>query len=147
MTLNPNALSRAVAHARAGGDFAGVIEAIPYFGFLGLRVSSENGVLRAILPAQDKHIGNPALPALHGGVVGALLEAVAVLQLLATDTVHVAKTINVTVDFLRSAKLAETYAQATIVRRGRRVANLRMEAWQDDPARPVAAAHGHFLLT
>jgi uncharacterized protein (TIGR00369 family) len=147
MTANPGVLAEAVARARASGDFSAVIDAIPYFGFLGLRVSLENGVLRTILPPQAKHIGNPVLPALHGGVVGALLEATAVLQLLANETVHVAKTINVTVDFLRSAKVAETYAQATIVRRGRRVANVRMEAWQDDPARPVAAAHGHFLLT
>lgn len=147
MTDATTPLGAAVSLARASGDFSAVIDAIPYFGFLGIRVAVEGDSLKVILPAQNKHIGNPILPALHGGVVGALLEASAVLQLLSHDTVHVAKTVNVTVDFLRSAKVVETYARATVIRRGRRVANVRMEAWQDDPAKPVAAAHGHFLLT
>jgi uncharacterized protein (TIGR00369 family) len=147
MSENSGPLGEAVARARENGDFSPVVGAIPYFGFLGLQVVNEGGQLTVLLPAQDKHIGNPTLPALHGGVLGALLEATAILQLLASDTVHVAKTIDVTVDFLRSAKLAETRARATVVRRGRRVANLRVEAWQDDPARPVAAARGNFLLT
>jgi uncharacterized protein (TIGR00369 family) len=147
MSANLPSLADAVARARASGDFTPVIGAIPYFGFLGLQVVNEGGALTVLLPPQDKHVGNPMLPALHGGVIGALLEATAILQLLANDTVHVAKTINVTVDFLRSAKLAETRAQAIVVRRGRRVANLRIEAWQEDAARPVAAARGHFLLT
>jgi uncharacterized protein (TIGR00369 family) len=147
MSAMPDSLGEAVARARQSGDFSAVVDAIPYFGFLGLQVHNEGGQLTVLLPAQDKHVGNPTLPALHGGVLGALLEAAAILQLLANDTVHVAKTIDVTVDFLRSAKLAETRARATIVRRGRRVANLRVEAWQEDPARPVAAARGNFLLT
>jgi acyl-coenzyme A thioesterase PaaI-like protein len=50
------------------------------------------------------------------------------------------------VDYLRPARLAETSAQGVITRHGRRVANVRVEAWQESPSRPVAAAHAHFLL-
>jgi acyl-coenzyme A thioesterase PaaI-like protein len=37
-------------------------------------------------------------------------------------------------------------ARGTVVKQGRRVANVRVEAWQGDPDRPVAAAHAHFIL-
>jgi hypothetical protein len=30
---------------------------------------------------------------------------------------------------------------------GRRIANVQVEAWQDARAAPIAALHGHFLLT
>jgi acyl-coenzyme A thioesterase PaaI-like protein len=40
----------------------------------------------------------------------------------------------------------DTYGRAEITKQGRRVATVRAEAWQDDRSRPIAAAHGHFLL-
>ena len=39
------------------------------------------------MPFQDKLVGNPMLPALHGGVVGALMELTALTQ-LATQPIH-----------------------------------------------------------
>jgi acyl-coenzyme A thioesterase PaaI-like protein len=47
---------------------------------------------------------------------------------------------------LRSGRAVDTFAAGRVTKQGRRVANVRVEAWQDDPARPIAAAHGHFLL-
>jgi uncharacterized protein (TIGR00369 family) len=138
--------SEAVALARKSGDFAPVVQAMPIFRFLGLEVVNEAGVLTVLLAPQDKHVGNAALQVLHGGVLGALLEATAILHLIAADAVGTPKTVDVTVDFLRSAKLIETRAQATVVRRGRRVANLRVQAWQEDVSRPVATARANFLL-
>ena len=62
------------------------------------------------------------------------------------ETVVLPKTITFTVDYLRSARAADTFASAVITRQGRRVSTVRVEAWQDDRARPVAAGHGHFLV-
>ncbi|WP_290818359.1 PaaI family thioesterase [Ferrovibrio sp.] len=85
---------------------------------------------------------------MHGGVVGALLESAAIVQLIwSADADRIPKIIDLQVDYLRSARPVETFARAIITKHGRRVANVRAEAWQDDPARPVAAAHAHFLLT
>jgi acyl-coenzyme A thioesterase PaaI-like protein len=39
-----------------------------------------------------------------------------------------------------------TKAVATIVKHGRRIANVRVVAWQDDPEKPVAAGIGNFLV-
>ena len=47
---------------------------------------------------------------------------------------------------LRSGKPMDTYGRAEITKQGRRVATVRAEAWQEDRSRPIAAAHGHFLL-
>ena len=141
-------LEDAIAEAKRTGDYQGMVDAIPYNAFLGLHLKrTEDGPL-CVLPADPKLIGNPLLPALHGGVVGALLESAALMQLMwAHETVHVPKTINLTVDYLRSAKPVETFAQGALTRHGRRIANVRVEAWQDDRDRPVATALAHFLLT
>jgi len=91
--------------------------------------------------------GHRALGVLHGGTLGALLESTAILELLRQGaTEHVPKVISLTVDFLRSSRLEDTYAQAFITRQGRRVANVRVEAWQEDRSRLVASAHVLLLL-
>jgi acyl-coenzyme A thioesterase PaaI-like protein len=33
-----------------------------------------------------------------------------------------------------------------VTKHGRRVCNVRAEAWQEDRARPIATLHGHFLV-
>lgn len=143
----PSALSAAVAAARGGGDPMRLVEAIPYLEFLGLKIIVDTEGLICHLPPSPKLIGNPLLPALHGGVVGALLEAAAILQLMWSSQLgHVPRIVDLSVDYLRSAQLIDTYAVATVSRQGRRVANVGVKAWQDDRAKPVAAAHAHFLL-
>jgi acyl-coenzyme A thioesterase PaaI-like protein len=54
--------------------------------------------------------------------------------------------INFSVNYLRSVGPRETRARAEIVKHGRRIANVRVIAWQDDPAKPVAAGVGNFLV-
>jgi acyl-coenzyme A thioesterase PaaI-like protein len=95
----------------------------------------------------DHLIGNPALPALHGGTLGALLESAAIFELLCrSETVVLPKTITLTVDYLRSGAPVDTHARGVVTRQGRRVANVRMEAWQADRHKPVATAHAVFLV-
>ena len=137
-----------VAAAKAAGDPAGLAEAIPYARFLGLTVTLDDRGLLCRLEGDRRIIGNPTLPAIHGGVIGALLESSAILHLLwERGGADVPKTINVSIDFLRSGRVRDTFARGVITKQGRRIANVRAEAWQDDPTKPIAAAHGHFLLT
>lgn len=140
-------ITDAVAAARATGDYQSVIDNIPYMKFLGLTVSAdENGPI-VTMPGSEHIIGNPVLPAIHGGVVGAMLESTAIMHLIwAQESRQVPKIVNLTIDYLRSARVVDTHAQATITKHGRRIANIRIEAWQADRAKPVAAAHAHFLL-
>lgn len=120
---------------------------IPYARFLGVRGELKGDELTLVLPFSHHLIGNPVLPALHGGVVGALMELTALIQLgIDSDLSGFAKTIDINVDYLRSGKPVDTYARAQLHRVGRRVANVRVEAWQAERLEPIAALRGHFLL-
>jgi uncharacterized protein (TIGR00369 family) len=134
--------------AREANDPTPIVEALPYARFLGISAREQDGALLATLAYSETNVGNPALPALHGGVVGAFLENTAILQLLwALESVHVPKTITITVDYLRSAAAVETYARATVTKLGARVANVRALAWQADESKPIVGANANFLVT
>lgn len=146
VSLAPGLLD-VVAEAKRSKNFAPLADYVPYARFLGLTLREDGDGLLGVLARDLKLVGNPTLPALHGGVVGALLESVALFELMwSGDATRLPKTISITIDYLRSAKPVETFARARVAKQGRRIANVRVEAWQDDPTRPVAAAHGHFLL-
>ena len=123
-----------------------LVERIPYARFIGLRTERDEEGLVCVLPFKEAIVGNAALPAVHGGVVGALLEMTALLALIEEGDERTAKSINFSTDYLRSAGPHETRARAEIVKLGRRIANVRVIAWQDDPERPVAAGIGNFRL-
>lgn len=137
----------ALSELRETGRFERVLAAIPYARLLGLSVDVVDGDPITTMRASQSLIGNPILPAIHGGTVGALLESAAIFKLIwEIRSIAVPKTINITVDYLRSARVVDTHARATITKHGRRVANVQVRAWQADEAKPVAAAHAHFLL-
>lgn len=128
-------------------DLVAMAQAIPAARFFGLSVElDETGVLTRLAFAPHI-IGNPTLPALHGGALGTLLESAAVFALLASmPNPRIPKPISVTIEYLRSARPVDTLARGEVSHHGRRVATVRVHAWQDDPAKPVAAANAHFLL-
>jgi uncharacterized protein (TIGR00369 family) len=136
-----------LAQARASGDYQALFEAVPYSKFLGLTAKLEGTELITTMTYAPHLIGNPTLPALHGGTLGALLESAAIFELLVrAETIVLPKTITLTVDYLRSGKPIDTHAHATVTRQGRRVTNVRVEAWQDSRSAPVATANAIFLV-
>ncbi|MBC7740070.1 MAG: PaaI family thioesterase [Candidatus Saccharibacteria bacterium] len=133
---------------------------IPYLQFLGIQFDRRGDELTAILPFDDMLIGNPRLPALHGGATAAFLETTAIIELAwstlwedmeagradRTTFPPLPKTIDFTVDYLRSGLPRDAYARARVNRSGRRYASVHVEAWQDNRARPFAMATAHFLM-
>ena len=120
---------------------------IPYARMLDVRLEHTAEGLVCVMPFRNDIVGNVVLPAVHGGVVGAFLELTALLQLLEiVGGERVARPINFSIDYLRSAGPRDVRGRAEIVKHGRRIANVRVLAWQDDPAKPVAAGIGNFLL-
>jgi uncharacterized protein (TIGR00369 family) len=130
-----------------------VLARMPYARFLGLRAELAGDEMTAILPYSLHLIGNPTLPALHGGVIGAFMELTALAQLSIArypnghGLARQPRPIDVTVEYLRSGRPVDTFARAQIKRLGRRVANVQVEAWQEARGRPIAALHGHFHVT
>ncbi len=148
---------------RRDAALRGLVEGIPYAGFLGLRFDRRGDELTAVLPYGDALIGNPLLPALHGGAVAAFLELAAVVELswailwegmeAGTGTAaggvglsRLPKTIDFSVDYLRTGLPRDAYARARVNRSGRRYASVHVEAWQDNRSRLFAQATGHFLM-
>ena len=124
-----------------------VIDAIPYARFLGVEVERVDGSLECVLPFRQAIVGNAALPAIHGGVIGAFLELTALLRLIdESGTDRVPKPINFAIDYLRSAGPQTLRARADIFKLGRRIAVVHVVAWQDDRDKPVASGNGKFLL-
>jgi len=142
-----------------------LVAGVPYIQFMGVEFDRRGDELTAVLPFRDDHIGNPFLPALHGGVTAGFLEITAIIGLGwsilweeiesgAIDPEEIArrpvprlpKTIDLTVDYLRSGLPRDAYARARITRSGRRYASVQVGAWQDNRDRPFAQAMGHFLV-
>lgn len=124
---------------------------IPYARFLGVRWSPERGRRELVLPFRQELVGNPLLPAIHGGVLGAFLELTATVCLLdamrvATPSGRLPKPINFSIDYLRTAGPRDTFARAEIFKLGRRVANVHVVAYQIDAHKPVASGNGKFLV-
>ncbi|WP_417809458.1 PaaI family thioesterase [Thioclava sp.] len=150
---------------RRDGALRALVDGVPYARFLGIQFDRRGDELTAILPFDDKLIGNPMLPALHGGATSAFLEVTAIIELswaflwedieagrIDLDQLdpmslpRLPKTIDFTVDFLRSGLPRDAYARARVNRSGRRYASVHVEAWQDNRTKLFAQATGHFLM-
>ena len=124
-----------------------LLDRVPYARFLGLATGQQGETLTVTMPFADRLIGNPMLPALHGGSTAALLELTAVAQVALTwPRLRLPRPINVTVAYLRSGRPVDVHARARISKAGRRVAHVLAEAWQEDEAQPIASLTAHFLV-
>ena len=123
------------------------LEAMPYAGLLGISGDVEAGELITRMPVREDLVGNTWLPAIHGGAIGAFLELTALISLrLRMESGRAPLTIGVTVEYLRPGRPKETFAQARFMRMGRNIANLHVEAWQDESHTPIALLQGRFLV-
>jgi uncharacterized protein (TIGR00369 family) len=128
----------------APDDPTGPFANSPFARCLGIRIG-EDGIL--VMPFSPKIIGNPILPAIHGGMTGAFLETTAIVGVTRElGAPALPKPIGLTINYLRSGRALDSYARVSIVKQGRRVVAFEAQAWQDDPTKPIASAFGHFML-
>ena len=124
------------------------LQRVPYVRFLGMRVELAGDEMTTVLPFAQHLIGNPTIPALHGGVIGAFLEMTALAQLsIAQPARRVPKTIDVTIEYLRpAAPRTGITCEAFGYKTTRSVGFVRAEAWDVDRADLVATAQAAFML-
>ena len=116
----------------------------PFARCLGIRLGDDDTL---VMPFSPRIIGNPMLPAIHGGMTGAFLETTAIVGVTRELGVRAPpKPIGLTINYLRSGRALDSYARVTIVKQGLRIVAFEAKAWQDDPAKPIASAFGHFML-
>ena len=119
----------------------------PYAQFLGISTRRADGELQFVMPFADVVLGRPGY--LHGGAIAGLLEFAAIgaiFEEIGSPEGVTVKPINVTVNFMRGGTNHDTFATATVTRLGSRVANVEAHAWQQDRAKPIAAAQMNVLL-
>lgn len=154
-----------VIKQRRDATLRALVSGVPYIRFLGIEFERRGDELTGVLPFDQKLIGNPMLPAIHGGVTAAFLEVTAIITLswhylwedVESGAIDVEwleesglprlpRTIDISTDYLRSGLPRDAYARARINRFGRRYASVHVEAWQDKRDRLFAQATGHFRM-
>jgi uncharacterized protein (TIGR00369 family) len=133
--------------SEAADRIVAAVRDLPYAKFLGVEVIFNGDEMTAVLAFADHLIGNPVLPAIHGGVLGAFMEITAIAQLsVLQPSLRLPRTIDISMEYLRSGRPLTTYARAQVRKAGRRVANVHVEAWQEQRDAPIAFLRGHFLV-
>ena len=141
----PNAAAAPALDAEAGAAITRLFEQdLRFQRLLGLRVHTlQSDQVACTLDMRDDLIGHAAQQRLHGGVVCAALDSVAGLAIMVALAVRHADeplgkrllrfakmgTIDLRVDFLRTATGPAFHATANVLRLGSRVASTRMELY------------------
>lgn len=143
----PRDVRQRLNEAHAIGNYEPLLALIPYAGLIGIECMREGDDLLFRLPANPDNIGNPLLPAIHGGVLAGFMELSAALYLLIySESASIPKIIDFSIDYLRAGHYRDTFARCQLWRQGRRVTNVAIAAWQADPASPIATARAHFKI-
>ncbi len=155
---------RFVEEQRTHAQLAALLASLPYAKAIGLGLcaleeppTAETELLpdhavRYEMAAMPDNIGNPLLPAVHGGVLAAAMETAATLEVLrrysdAGQEARLPKLIDFSIDYLATARGdSTTRIECEVIRAGRRMVNVRASAWQRSLGRLVASARMHFVL-
>jgi uncharacterized protein (TIGR00369 family) len=116
----------------------------PIAKWMGLLVNGEEDAAFR-LTFGEVHIGNPAIRALHGGVIASFLEFAMQADLFASTGAEIS-TVNISIDYLTSSKPEDMVGRVKLLRQGRRVAFMEASGWQSDETRLVAVARSCFKL-
>ena len=120
----------------------------PYADLLGATLEWEAGAPVLVMSFGDAVLGRPGF--VHGGALAGLMELAAIAALrhaLEADGGGRIKPVGVTVDFMRGGREKPTRAAGIVTRLGTRVANVDAVAWQDERAKPIAAARMNYLIS
>jgi len=140
-------MTELVNKTQSEGGWDDLMDKIPYAKFIGLSAFSMGDEIVFKMDPLPSNMGNPVLPALHGGVIAGFMETAATLNMMMRlDVIQVPKIIDLAVDYLRSGAMKETYAACILNRQGRRVASVQVLVWQKNRENPIASARVHFLL-
>ncbi|MEC8213299.1 MAG: PaaI family thioesterase [Pseudomonadota bacterium] len=133
--------------SREIGSPQAIIDVIPYGKFIGVEASVIENEIQYTMDRKKTNIGNPSLPAIHGGVIGGFLElASAIESIYVLEINAVPKVVDFSIDYLRPGRYKKMYASCTVMRQGRKLINVSSNAWQENKKIPVATARCHFLV-
>ena len=136
-----------IKQAREAQQIDKLIDQVPYAVLIGMQAWYVGDSLLFKLPANENNIGNPTLPAIHGGCIGGFMELAACFHVFASiDCERIPKVIDFSLDYLRPGRFRDSFSRCHVVRQGRNVVNVSITAWQSSEQEPIATARAHFLL-
>ncbi|MBI2897501.1 MAG: hotdog fold thioesterase [Deltaproteobacteria bacterium] len=118
---------------------------IPFNRFLGFELTDlKPGFARMEVPFRDEFIGDPVRPALHGGVISALIDtcggAACWTEIEPADRVS---TVDLRVDYLRPGRKHRLVAEGRVIRIGNHVGVVDLTAFHSDsPSDLIACGKG-----
>ena len=143
-----DAVNVVLESARKDASPQQILDFIPYSSFIGAQAKMDGVQVLYWLEKRASNIGNPSLPAIHGGVIGGFLELSAAIEILYTlDVGAVPKVVDFSLDYLRPGRYKTIYASCTVLRQGKKLVNVTASAWQDSPDKLIATARCHFLVS
>lgn len=132
---------------RQTNNYDALVREVPYAETIGVRCFCAGDEVTFHLPAKESNIGNPTLPAIHGGVLGGFVEHSAILTvIMRMEEPRFPKIIDLSIDYLSAGHYRDSYAECHILRMGRRLANVAVTVWQTKKSEPVCTARAHLLL-
>ncbi|GAA0392606.1 PaaI family thioesterase [Brevundimonas terrae] len=124
-----------------------LLDHLPYARFLKLKTDVYGDEVTVVMPFSEHLIGNPMIPALHGGSTAALLELAAMAKVSHDyPRLRLPRPINVSIAYLRVGKASDVFARAHISKAGKKVAYVTASAWQESQDKPIATLTAHFQL-
>lgn len=118
------------------GSKRGQLLASPMAAWLQIEPTDRNNVYA--MRFREVHIGNPFIRALHGGVVGSLIEMSAELELSRRSPGMRVELVSSAIDYMRVTRDTDMYARVDEVRIARRLAFFDVWCWQENEDTPVA---------
>ncbi len=136
---------------KSRSEFDQALDISSYTRMMGFHLSRKDEMLMTSMKYSEELIGSPFPKALHGGTVASLLEVSSLMEMIWSMNMpeggfFIPKTIDITIDYLRSGKPEDTFAKASIYRQGRRFATVHAKAWQSERQKPIATAMVHFQI-
>ncbi len=139
-------------------DMQTLISLIPYANLLGMESIQIDNEFLFKLAKRESNLGNPTLPAIHGGAIGGFMETAGALDLImSAKLLHAPKVVDFSIDYLSPGRHLDIYAKCRFVRQGRKIANIHCTAahakFEDEPIaginwdKPVAIARMNFLMS
>lgn len=136
-----------VERAHQSGDYTEFMGLIPYAQTIGAQCQRFGDDVIFKLPQKASNIGNPILPAIHGGVIGGFMEISAALYLaMFQPTPKLPRIVDFSIDYLRAGLDKDTFVECQLTRQGNRVANVIINAWQQSREKPIATSRAHFIF-
>ena len=122
---------------------------VPFNRLLGIQiVSLQHGKAVFSIPFREELIGDPRRPAIHGGVISALMDAAGGAavwtELEETDLVS---TVDLLVDYLLPGGAGKLTAEAVVIRIGNRVAVTQITVFQEGMKDPIASGRAVYNIS